>query len=102
MTKYWSEFGLVSSEAKLDNATEGEWLLAGMNPTLQNAWEMDSHTYEDVDKLARWAMEKETKLAIIKNVQHVRGTDDKTSPTRRNQNTTYRQVFRTQQGGDVM
>lgn len=102
MTEYWSEFRLVSSEAELDDATEGEWLLAGMNPTLQNAWGMDSNTYEDVDTLARWAMEKETKLAMIKNVQHGRGADHKATPTPRNQNGTYRPALTTQQGGDAM
>ena len=63
-------------------------MLAGMNPTLQNAWGMDSNTYEDVDMLARWAMEKETKVAMIKNVQHGRGADHKATPTPRNQNGT--------------
>ena len=57
-TEYWNEFRLVSSEAELDDATEGEWLLAGMTTALQNAWGADSNTYEDVDTLARWAMEK--------------------------------------------
>ena len=27
MTEYWNEFRLASSEAELDDATEGEWLL---------------------------------------------------------------------------
>ena len=62
MTEYWSELRLVSSEAELDDATEGEWLLAGMTTALQNAWGADSNTYEYVDTLARWAMEKETKI----------------------------------------
>ena len=34
MTEYWNEFRLASSEAELDDATEGEWLLMGMSPTL--------------------------------------------------------------------
>ena len=102
MTEYWSKFRLVSSEAELDDATEDEWLLAGMNPNLQNAWGMDSNIYEDVDTLARWAMGKETKLAMIKNVQHGRGMDHKANPTPRNQNGTYRPVLTTQQGGDAM
>ena len=37
MTEYWNEFRLVSSVAELDDATEGEWLLAGMTTTLQIA-----------------------------------------------------------------
>ena len=53
MTEYWNEFRLVSSEAELDDATEGEGLLAGMTTTLQNAWGADSNTYEDCDTLAR-------------------------------------------------
>ena len=81
MTEYWSKFRLVSSKAELDDATEGKWLLAGMNSALQNAWGMDSNTYESVDTLARWAMDKETKLAMIENVQHGRRLDYKASPT---------------------
>ena len=34
MTEYWNEFRLVSSETELDDATEGEWLRAGMTTTL--------------------------------------------------------------------
>ena len=74
MTEYWNEFQMVSSEAELDDATEGEWLHVGMTTALQNAWGADSNTYEDVDTLARWAMEKETKLTMIKNLQGGRGT----------------------------
>ena len=44
MTEYWSQCRIVSSEAELDDATEGEWLLAAMNPSLQNAWGIDSKT----------------------------------------------------------
>ena len=65
MTEYWNEFRLASSEAELDDATEGEWLLMGMSPTLQNAWGGESDPYESVDTLARWAIEKETKLTMI-------------------------------------
>ena len=53
MTEYWNEFRLVSSEAELDDATEGEWLLAGISIALQNAWDADSNIYEDVYTLAR-------------------------------------------------
>lgn len=81
MTEYWSEIRLVSSKAELDNATEGELLLAGINATLQNAWGMDSNTYEDVDTLARWEIENENELAIIKNVQHGRGKGPKSQST---------------------
>ena len=102
MTEYWNEFRLVSSEAELDNATEGEWLFAGMTTALQNAWGANSNTYEDVDTLARWAMEKETKLTMINNLQGGRGTEHKTAPTPRNQNGTYRPALTTQQGGDAM
>ena len=42
-----------SSEAELVNATEGEWLLAGMTTTLQNAWEAHRNIYKDCDTLAR-------------------------------------------------
>ena len=102
MTEYWNEFRLVSSEAELDDATEGEWLLAGITTTLQNAWGEDSNIYEDCDSLARGAMEKETKLTMIKNLQAGRGTEHKTTPTPRNQNGTCRPALTTQQGGDTM
>ena len=101
MTEYWNEFQLISSEAELDDAMEGEWLPAGMTTALQNAWGADSNTYEDVDTLARWAMEKETKLTMIKNLQRGRGTEHKTTPTPRNQNRIYRPALTTQQGGDA-
>ena len=102
MREYWNEFRLVSSEAELDDATEGEWLIAGMTTALQNAWGADNNIYEDVDTLARWAMEKETKLTMIKNLQGGRGTEHKTTPTPRNQNGTYQPALTTQQGGDAM
>ena len=102
MTEYWNQFRLVSSEAELDDATEGEWLLAGMTTTLQYGWRADSNTYEDCDTLARWAMEKETKLRMIKNLQGGRGTEHKITQTPRNQNGTYRTALTTQQGGDAM
>ena len=102
MTVYWNEFRLVSSEAELDDTTEGEWLLAGITTALQNAWGADSNTYKDVDTLARWAMEKETKLTMIKNFQGGRGTEHKATPNPRNQNGTYRPVLTTQQGGDTI
>ena len=86
----------------MDDTTEGEWLLAGMSITLQNAWGVDSNIYKNVDTLARWAMEKETKLTMIKNLQHGRGTEHKVTPTLRNQNGTYRPALTTQQEGDTM
>ena len=53
MTEYLYEFRLASSEAELDDATEGEWLLMGMSPTLQNVCGGESDLYESVDTLAR-------------------------------------------------
>ena len=73
-----------------------------MTTTLQNAWGADSNTYEDCNTLARWAMEKETKLTMIKKLPGGRGTEHKTNPTPRNQNGTYRPALTTQQGGDAM
>ena len=94
MTGYWNEFRLVSSEAELDDATQVEWLLAGMTTTLQKAWGADSNTYEDCDTLARCVIEKETKLTIIYNLQGGRGTEHKTTQTPRNQNGTTDQPLR--------
>ena len=69
MTEYWNEFRLASSEAELDDATEGEWLLMGISSILHNAWGGESDPYESVDTLARWAIEKEIKLTMILNLQ---------------------------------
>ena len=102
MTEYWNEFRLASSEAELDDATEGEWLLMGMSPTIQNSWGEESDPYESVDTFARWAIEKETKLTMIRNHQKGRETDHKTTTTPRNPNRTYKPVLTTQQGGDAM
>ena len=102
MTEYWNEFRLASSEAELDDATEGEWLLMGMSPTLQNAWGGESDPYESVDTLARWAIEKETKLTMIRNLQKGRETEHKATTTSRNPNGTYKPALTTQQVGDAM
>ena len=102
MTEYWNEFRLLSMEAEIDDSIEGELLLAGMTTTLQNAWGADSNIYEDCDTLARWAMEKETKLTMIKNLQERRGTEHKRIPTPGNQNGTYRPALTTQEGGEAM
>ena len=102
MTDYWNEFRLVSSEAELDDATEGEWLLMGMSSTLQNAGGGESEPYESVNTLARWAIEKEMKLVMIRNLQKGRETDHKCTTTPRNPNGTYKPALTTQQDGDVM
>ena len=102
MTEYWNQFQLVSSEAELDNAMEGEWLLAEMYTTLQNSWGADSNTYQDIDTFARWAMEKETKLTMIKNFEGGRETEHKVTATLRNRNGRYRLALTTQQRGDAM
>ena len=102
MTQYWNEFRLVSNKAELDDSTEGECLLAGMTTALQNAWGADSNTYQDVDTLARWAMEKETKLTIIKSLQEGQRTEHRATPTPTNQNGTYGPALTTQQGGDAI
>ena len=88
--------------ADVDDATEGEWLLMGMSPTLQNAWGGESDPYESVDTLASWAIQKETKLTMIRNLQKGRETDHKATTTPRNPNGTYRPALTTQQGGDAM
>ena len=90
MTEYWNELRLAASEAELDDAIEGEWLLMGMSPTLQNAWGGESNPYESGDTLARWAIEKETKLTMIRNLQKGRETDHNATTTPRNPNGTYR------------
>ena len=102
MTEYWNKFRLASCQAELDDTSEGEWLLMGMSPTLQNAWRGESDPYESVNTFARWAIEKETKLTMIRNLQKGRETDHEATTTPRNPNGTYRPALTTQQGGDTM
>jgi len=46
--EYWNEFGLMASEAELDNSTGGELHLGRMNTELQNAWRPSSEEYDDL------------------------------------------------------
>ena len=102
MTEYYNEFRLASSEAELDDATKGEWLLIGMSATLQNAGGGESNPYEGMDTLARWAKGKETKLTKLRNLQKGQEMDHKTTTAPRNPIRTYRPVLTTQQGRDAI
>ena len=84
MTEYWNEFRLAASEAELDDTTEGERLLMGMLPTLQNAWGGESDPYERMDTRARWEIGKETNLIMIRNLEKGREIDHKITTTTRN------------------
>jgi len=69
VTEYWNEFRLVAREVELDNLTEGELLLGGMNTEFQNAWGASSGEYESTEVLAQWAIRKKTKLAKVTHIQ---------------------------------
>ena len=62
----------------------------------------ESDPYETVNTLARWAIEKETKLTMIRNLQKGRETEHKATTTPRIPNGTYKPVLTTQQGGDAI
>ena len=64
-------------------------LLGVMTTALQNAWRADRNTYEEVATLAQWAVEKKTKLMMIKNLQVGREPEHKATPTTRNPNGIY-------------
>jgi len=53
MTEYWNEYRLVTSEAELEDAPGGEWLLTGMNTKVQDTWGADSEEFSRTDTLAR-------------------------------------------------
>jgi len=74
VTKYWKEFRLVASEAELDQSTGGELLLRGMITKLQNAWGASSEECQDLEALAQWAIQKETKLATVRHIQGLPST----------------------------
>lgn len=74
----------------------------GMMPALQNTCGGESDAYESADILARWAIEKETKLTMIKNLQRGRETNYKPTTRPRNLNGTYRPTLTTQQGDNAM
>ena len=86
MRGYWNEFRLAASEEELDDYTEGEWLFMEMSPTLHNEWGGERDPYESVDTRARRAIEKETKVTMIRNLQKGRYTYHKITTTPRNPN----------------
>jgi len=92
VTEYWDEFHLVASGAELDDSTGGELLLGGMNTELQNAWRASSEDYEDLEVLAQWAIQKETKLATVRQIQGSPSTKNiqRETITPRNQDGIYR------------
>src|SRR5207302_2097814 len=96
MTAYWNDFRLIATEANLDQTTAGEWLLAGMKTKLQEAWGNESTPFTTTERLANWAIEKETKLAMVKHVQSSR----KNETPRKNDGTFKPRT--TTQGGDAM
>jgi len=67
----------------LDDSTGGELLLGEMIAQLQNAWGASREEYEDLETLAKWAIQKESKLATVKHIQG--SPHDKKCPTRKNQ-----------------
>jgi len=69
VTEYWNEFGLVASEAALDDSTGGELLLGGMIAELQNTWGASSEEYEDLEARGQLAIRKETRLATVRHIQ---------------------------------
>ena len=103
MTEYWNEFRLVASETGLDDSTAGEWLLSGMNSELQNVWGASSDKYTNITALANWAIEKQTKLAMVRHIQgyKIAPTTPRTNKVPRNPNGTY-QLRTTTQEGDAM
>lgn len=102
MTEYWNEYRLVASEAELDDATGGEWLLTGMNTELQDAWGADSEEFSGTETLARWAIRKETKLATVRHIQKKGPSQAKPTTNARNQDGTFRPTPATRQNGDPM
>ena len=74
----------------------------GMTQKLQNAWGGERDLYESTDTLARWAIEKETKLTMIQNLQKGRETEHKDTSTPKNPNETCQAALTTQHGGDPM
>jgi len=68
-TEYWHEFRLVSSEPEFADSTVGEQHLEEMITDLPNAWGASSKDYEDLEALAQWAIQKETKLVTVRHIQ---------------------------------
>jgi len=91
-TEYWNEYRLSTSQTGMDDATLTYHLMKGFKTELQDAWGMDGSDSQDQQFVANWAIEKETKIAAIKQMHH--GTTSKgttTLPgTPRNQNGTFR------------
>jgi len=90
--EYWNEFHLLASETELDDWRGGELLWGGMNTELQNAGGATSEEYKDLEDLAQWTIQKETKLATVRHIQGGPGTKTtkRETITSRNPHGTYR------------
>ena len=67
-TDYWNEFRLMATEANYDDKTMQRLLLRGSNRVILDAWAKDNRQVVDVDDLAQWAIEKESRINFVKSL----------------------------------
>ena len=87
-TDYWNEFRLIAREANYDDKTMQGLLLRGSNRVIPDAWAQDNRQVVDVDDLAQWVIEKETRINFVKSLDKT-PTMSQTDNTPRNPNGIY-------------
>jgi len=90
MTDYWNDFRLIASTAQMDGATMSEFLIAGINKELQQAWILAELDQDDVEAIALWAIKKEARMETLKYNKNSGEESTKTDMTVRNQNGTFK------------
>ena len=71
----------MAIEAELDDLTEGQLRLGGMNTELQNGWGASSNEYESTEVVAQGRIRKKTKLAMVRHIQGGPPTKDNQGET---------------------
>jgi hypothetical protein len=90
VTEYWNDYRLVATDANEDEGTMKRQFLKGLKRELQTAWANDSFEARTVEQLARWAIEKENRLNMVKQIQGGNTTTPRTNEGPRNPNGTFR------------
>ena len=82
----------------MDDGTQQRQFLRGLSPGMQKAWGQDNSQFGTISEMAIWAIEKECRLATLKNVTSGKQTEARQP---RRDNGTFKPAT-TAQGGDAM
>ena len=99
MTDHWSQFRLIATEANCDDHTLQRMFIKSWNRNLQQAWLHQEEEIDDIDDLARWAIQKEDKKNYIYTLTGKTTTTARTPEAATNSDGTFRT---TEARGDPM